>query len=103
MVAHIAFSLLKRRHPWFISWSNNALATASFHSGMVGRFLRSQFRAQHERPGLVTASDHVERPLSLALVDELMARLHGCAWHFASDSLQHIAYASGHKRGEQES
>src|SRR5271165_59966 len=71
----------KRRRPWFINWSNNALATVPFPSGMVGRFLKPQFRAQHERPGFLTARNHVRRPLGLALVDEPMAQLHGCATH----------------------
>ena len=53
--AHIARSFLKRRCPWFISPSNKALATVPFPSGMVGRFLKPQFRAQHERPGFPTA------------------------------------------------
>jgi hypothetical protein len=75
--AHIALSLFQGRRPWFISWSNKALATAPFPSGMVGRFLKPQIRAQHERPGFVTAYDHVKRPLGLALVDEPMAQLHG--------------------------
>ena len=79
MFAHIALSFFKTRRPWFIGWSNKALATAPFPLGMVGRSLKPQFRAQHERPGFLTASDHVERPLGLALVDEPRARLHGCA------------------------
>jgi len=78
----IVLSLLKGRRTWFISGSNKALATAPFPSGMVGRFLKPQIRAQHERPGFVTAYDHVKRPLGLALVDEPMAQLHGCASHF---------------------
>ena len=78
----IAVSFLKRRRPWFIGWSNNALATVPSLSGMVGRFLKPKSRGQHERPGFVTASDHVKRPLGLALVDEPMAQLHGCASHF---------------------
>src|SRR5208337_481093 len=80
--AHIALSLIQGRRPWFISWSNNALATVPSLSGMVGHFLKPQFRAQHERPGFLTARNHVRRPLGLALVDEPMAQLHGCASHF---------------------
>jgi len=80
--AHIALSWFKRRRPWFINGSNNALATVPFPSGMVGHFLKPQLRAQHERPGFWTASDHVERPLSLALVDEPLVQLHRCAPHF---------------------
>ena len=64
----IALSFLKRRRPWFISWSDNALATVPSLSGMVGRFLKPKSRGQHERSGFVTASDHVKRPLGLALV-----------------------------------
>ena len=79
--AHMALSWFKRRRPWFINWSNNALATVPFPSGMVGRYLKPQFRAQHERPGFLTARNHVRRPLGLALVDEPMAQLHGCATH----------------------
>src|SRR5271157_2316286 len=30
---------------------------------MVGYFLKPQLRAQHERPGFLTARDHVKRPL----------------------------------------
>ena len=48
---------------------------------MVGHFLKPQVRAQHERPGFLTARNHVRRPLGLAIVDEPMAQLHGCAWH----------------------
>ena len=62
----IALSFLKRHRPWFISWSNKALATVPSLSGMVGRFLKPQVRAQHERPGFLTARDHVKRPLRLA-------------------------------------
>ncbi len=51
-------------------------------SGMVGHFLKPQFRAQHERLGFLTARNHVRRPLGLALVDQPMAQLHGCASHF---------------------
>ena len=68
MFAHMALSWFKRRRPWFINWSNNALATVPFPSGMVGRFLKPQFRAQHERPGFLTARNHVRRPLGLALL-----------------------------------
>jgi len=78
----IALSFLKKRRPWFISLSNKALATVPSPSGMVGHFLKPQFRAQHERPGFLTARNHVIRPLGLALVDEPMAQLHGCASHF---------------------
>src|SRR5271157_574441 len=78
----IAVSFLKRRRPWSIGWSNNALATVPSLSGMVGHFLKPQFRAQHERPGFLTARDHVIRPLGPALVDEPMAQPHGCASHF---------------------
>ena len=78
----IALSWLKRRRPWFISWSDNALATVPSLSGMAGRFLKPKSRGQHERSGFVTASDHVKRPLGLALVDEPMAQLHGCTSHF---------------------
>ena len=46
--------------------SNKALARVPFPSGMVGRFLEPQLRAQHEWPGLVTARDHVKRPLGVA-------------------------------------
>ena len=46
---------------------------------MVGHFLKPQLRARHERPGFLTARNHVRRPLGLALVDEPMAQLHGCA------------------------
>ena len=53
--AHIALSLFQGCRTWFISGSNKALATAPFPSGMVGRFLKPQIRAQHERPGFVTA------------------------------------------------
>jgi len=77
----IALSFLKKRRPCFISSSNNALATVSSLSGMVGHFLKPRFRAQHERTGLLTARNHVRRPLILALVDEPMAQLHGCATH----------------------
>jgi len=80
--AHIGLSWFKRRRPWFISWSNNALATVPFPSRMVDHFLKPQFRAQHARLGFLTASDQVERPLSLALVDEPMVQLQGCAPHF---------------------
>ena len=79
LYAHIALSLFQGRRTWFISGSNKALATVPFPSGMVGRFLKPQLRAQHEWPGLVTACDHVKRPLGLAFVDEPMAQLHGCA------------------------
>jgi len=48
MFAHITLPLFQRRHTWFISRSNKALATAPFPSGMVGRFLKPQIRAQHE-------------------------------------------------------
>src|SRR5208337_989244 len=51
--------------------------TAPSPSGMVGRFLKPQIRAQHEWPGFVTANDHIRRPPGLALVDEPMAQLHG--------------------------
>jgi hypothetical protein len=78
----IALSFLKKRRPWFIGWSNNALATGPFLSGMVGRFLKPQFRAQHERLGFSTARNHVRRPLCLALVDQPMAQLHGCETRF---------------------
>ena len=78
----IAVSFLKRRRPWFISWSNNALATVPSLSGMVGHFLKPQFRAQHERPSFLTARNHVRRPLGLAHVDEPMAQFHWCASHF---------------------
>jgi len=78
----IAISFLKKRRPWFISWSNKALATVPSLSGMVGHLLKPQFRAQHERSGFLTARNHVRRPLGLALVDQPMAQLHGCAWHF---------------------
>ena len=77
LYAHIALSLFQGRRTWFISGSNKALATVPFPSGMVGRFLKPQLRAQHEWPGLVTACDHVKRPLGLAFVDEPMAQLHG--------------------------
>ena len=63
--AHMALSQLKRRRPWFISPSNKALATVPFPSGMVGRFLKPQFRAEHEWSGVVTASDQIKRPLGL--------------------------------------
>ena len=66
LYAHIALSLSQRRRRWFISPSNKALATVPFPSGMVGRFLKPQLRAQHEWPGLVTACDHVKRPLGVA-------------------------------------
>ena len=56
---------------------DKALATAPSPSGMVGRFLKPQIRAQHEWPGFVTANDHIGRPPGLALVDEPMAQLHG--------------------------
>ena len=47
--------LLEKCRPWFISWSNNALATVPSLSGMVGRFLKPKSRGQHERSGFVTA------------------------------------------------
>ncbi len=77
----IAFSFLKKHRPWFISSSNNALATVSSLSGMVGHFLKPRFRAQHERFGFLTTRNHVRRRLGLALVDEPMAQLHGRAPH----------------------
>jgi len=77
--AHIGSLLVERRRTWFISRSNKALTTVPFPSGMVGRFLKPQLRAQHERPGLVTACDHVKRPLGRVFVEEPMAQLHGCA------------------------
>jgi len=94
---HIARSFSETRCPWFLSPSNRALATAPFPSGMVGRFLKPKTRAQHERLGFLTANDHVERPLGLALGDEKMARLHGCATQLRSDSGQHNARERGHK------
>jgi len=48
-----------------------------FPSRMVGWFLKPQFRAEHERPGFLTARNHVRRRLGLALVDEPMVQLHG--------------------------
>src|SRR5271157_734959 len=77
----ISLSFLKRP-PWFIGWSNNALATVPSLSGMVGNFLKPQFHAQHERLGFLTARNHVRRPLGLAHVDQPMAQLHACASHF---------------------
>src|SRR5512147_106075 len=74
--------LLEEAQPWFISLSNKALATVPSPSGMVGHYLKPQFRAQHERLGFLTGRNHVRRPLGLALVDEPMAQLHGCASHF---------------------
>jgi hypothetical protein len=67
---------------------------------MVGRFLKPQFRAQHERLGFLTARNHVRRPLVLALVDQPMAQLYGCASHFCGNSVLHIARACELKRGE---
>jgi len=63
--AHMALSFSKRRRTWFISQSDEALATVPFPSGMVGRFLKPQIRAEHEWPGVVTAGDHIKRPLGL--------------------------------------
>ena len=77
--AHIAHSLSQECRPWFISQSNKALATVPFLNGMVGRIWSRKFVFQDEWAGLVTASDHVKRPLGLALVGEAMAQLHGCA------------------------
>ena len=77
--AHIALSFSQRRRAWFINRSNKALATVPFPRGMVGRIRKPQIRVQYEWAGLVTACDHVKRPLSLALVGEAMAQLHGCA------------------------
>ena len=64
--AHIALSFSQRRRAWFISRSNKALATVPFPSGMVGRIWSRKFVFQDEWAGLVTASDHVKRPLGLA-------------------------------------
>ena len=50
----IALSFSKKR-PCFINSSNNALATVSSLSGMVGHFLKPRFRAQHEQPGFLSA------------------------------------------------
>ena len=68
LTIHIKFSLCQTRRTWFISRSNNPLATVPLPSGMVGRFLKPQIRAQHERLGFVTACDHVKRPLGLELL-----------------------------------
>ena len=75
MFAHMALSWFKRRRPWFINWSNNALATVSFPSGMVGRFLKPQFRAQHERPGFLTARNHVIRFPAISCALEIYGEL----------------------------
>ena len=80
-----------RAPTWFISGSNKALATVPFPSGMVGRVLKPQLRAQHEWPGLVTACDHVKRPLGLAFVDEPMAQLHGCEGKGGPPYIKHNA------------
>jgi hypothetical protein len=53
VLAHIGSLLVERRRAWFISRSNKALTTVPFPSGMVGRLLKPQLRAQHEWPGLV--------------------------------------------------
>ena len=63
---HIAHSFEKSRCPWLLSPSNKALATAPFPSGMVGRFPEAPISRRHERPGLPTANNHIERPLGRA-------------------------------------
>ncbi len=55
---HIARSFAETRCPWLLSPPNKALATAPFHSAMVGRFPEARLRFQHERPGFPTANDH---------------------------------------------
>jgi hypothetical protein len=63
--AHMALSQLKTRRPWFISRSNKALATVPFLSKVVCRRPKPEFRAEHERPGFLTACDHLEQPQGL--------------------------------------
>jgi hypothetical protein len=63
--AHMALSQLKRRRPWFISRSNKALATLPFLSKVVCRRPKPEFHAEHERPGFLTACDHLEQPQGL--------------------------------------
>ena len=55
----IVVSFFKRRPSWFIGWLNKALAPVPSRSGLVGRYLKPQFRARHECSGFLTASDHV--------------------------------------------
>jgi hypothetical protein len=47
--------------------------------GWSAVFPKPQFRGRHERPGFPTANDQISNDLKAALVDELMAQLHGCA------------------------
>ena len=58
-VLPIVVSFFKKRPSWFIGWLNKALAPVPSRSGLVGRYLKPQFRARHECSGFLTASDHV--------------------------------------------
>src|SRR5262245_40114671 len=83
--------------PWCISRSNKAPAAVPFPSEVVDRFLKPQFRVEHEWPGVVTASDP-SNDLWASLVDEPMVPLHGCDTQLQQFSRHHNACARGYKR-----
>ena len=98
--APIALSLLKRRRPWFISPSNKALATVPLPSGMVGRFLKpASSCSKHEWPGLVTACDHVKRPLGLRLLTSRWPNSTGAPGKGGPPHIEHNACKRWHKQG----
>jgi hypothetical protein len=49
---HIARSFAETRCPWLKSPPNKALATAPFHSGMVGRFPEATISRSTRKAGL---------------------------------------------------
>jgi hypothetical protein len=59
---------------------------------MVGHCRKHAFAFNANRPGSLTASDHLVQHLSLAIVDEPMAQIHVCG------QLLGRAYDGGHVR-----
>ncbi|HUY31243.1 MAG TPA: SUMF1/EgtB/PvdO family nonheme iron enzyme, partial [Pirellulales bacterium] len=82
-------SSLKKLRSWRISLEQGTWLQRHTRQ-MVGHCRKHAFAINGNRPGSLTASDHLEQHLSRALVEEPMAQLHGCGQY----SVEHTMAAN---------